>query len=901
MRHKLSPGQPERWTLRLTDEDGHPVSGSMVATMFNKALTSLSPYKFPSGFKLNYRTPNLRQSTQSVYNATASAWGKAGTLKNYWLQLPEFNPPLELYTYSTNLYMTKARSTSEGTNITITLMADDIEYEEYEEYEEEETFGLANSADIIDPEEDLSAATPYGQESQPDFEFRDAEVLQAFWMPELNIDENGETVISFTVPNANTTWSFNAFAWTSDLRSTNLCADLVAAKPVMVQPNLPRFLRSGDCATVLATVYNNTDSAASVTTVVELFDFSSGAVVSTASSTDTIAPSGSAIVSIDVNAGNDESAIGYRVRSTLGEFTDGEQAYIPVEVSTSDVIDSQVFYLNPGDADATLTAPKGNDMQSTLDYTANPAWNIIKQLPGLSEDSPTTATAASRQLFGAATAAGMLKTYPALDRVLSEWSNNPDSKALTSRLSQNEALKAAVLAETPWVQAAASDSHRMARLSLLFDRKATAANINSAIATLGKLQQSDGGWSWGEWNNRSSEWTTSTVLLELGRLRSAGFMPSDKDLKTMIDKAIDYYSSQLDSNVKTDRTLAMIAAMFPDHKYSLRATAVIEATLQQIITGWKSATTADKAVDAIILNASGYPSVAREVIGSLRQFAVSSPDKGISFPSVTGTDAYADLLTAFASVDPKAPEIDGMRQWLVIREQTTDLADPTRLIAAFAACGSNWLSASDTKTDITIGRSHLKIDRAELATGHIVVALPSDASGRRIKISRADDSVPAYGALISRYAAQSTEVKAASCADLSIEKRITVLRDGQWQYADDVRLGEQVRVLLSVKSARDLEYVTIVDGRPAAFQPVDQLPGWVSSGGARFYRENRDTETRLFINYLPKGTYQITVDMTASIAGTFSSGIATVQSQLSPSVTAHSAGSSLTCSSMSEH
>ncbi|MDE7458553.1 MAG: hypothetical protein K2M77_06755, partial [Muribaculaceae bacterium] len=155
--------------------------------------------------------------------------------------------------------------------------------------------------------------------------------------------------------------------------------------------------------------------------------------------------------------------------------------------------------------------------------------------------------------------------------------------------------------------------------------------------------------------------------------------------------------------------------------------------------------------------------------------------------------------------------------------------------------------------------------------------------------------VPAYGSVISRYTTESSKGKAQSCSDLSVEKCITALRDGNWQYVDDVQLGEQVRVLLTIKVKRDLEYVTVIDERPAAFEPVDQLPRWVWNGGAGFYRENRDSATNLFIDYLPKGTYQITIDMTASVAGDFTTGIATVQRQLAPAITAHSAGSVLHC------
>ncbi len=914
MRDRLTSGSSEQWRLKLTDFEGKPIAGTMVATMFNSALNSIMGYSMPSKFTLPSQDPQLYYITTWSYVRKGHLSSKFKNLPFISINQPDFNPSLSYYRLRSNRFMssTTAMLGSRGSNGHI-LVTEDEAYDEaaVREYSSSVKKAIVGavvaedkrSNDIVREEgEEFELPAETGETIEPheesDFEYRASEVLQAFWMPELLIDDNGETEIAFTVPNANTTWSFNAFAWTKDLRATTMIREFVTSKPVMVQPNLPRFLRVGDKARVLASVFNNSDSIATVASVIELFDVSTGEVYSTSTSTDIIAASASATIAIDIKATGDVPVIGYRVRSTLGKFTDGEQAYIPVEAATSDVIESEVFYLNPGDSTYMTEIPKGKNMQSTLDYTDNPAWNIIKQLPGLADINASTSTSASRQLFGAATAAGMLKQYPALAEVLRSWSENPDSKSLTSRLSQNEQLKAAVLAETPWVQAAASDSHRMARLSLLFDKKATSGSIDKSIATLRKLQRQDGGWSWGEWNDKSSVWATNVVLQELGRLRSAGYMPSGKGIDAMADAAIGFYESKLDKDVKTDRALAYIMTMFPDHKLGLRGKQVVNATLQQIISDWKTGSTWDKAIDAIILNVSGYANVAKEIIGSLRQFAVASPSQGTSFPSVSNVNDYADLLYAFAKIEPAAPEIDGMRQWLIIREQTTEELgsyDPTRIIAAFAACGSNWLNNSKSETVISVNGSPLSIDSVETATGHIVTALPSNASGKSLSLSRGDATVPAYGAIISRYTTTSTDVKAASCPDLSVEKRITMLRNGKWQYADNVRLGEQVRVLLTIKAKRDLQYVTVIDGRPASFEPVDQLPGWVTSGGAAFYRENLDSESRLFIDYLPKGTYQITIDMTASIEGNFTSGIATVQSMLAPSITAHSAGNTIKC------
>lgn len=91
-----------------------------------------------------------------------------------------------------------------------------------------------------------------------------------------------------------------------------------------------------------------------------------------------------------------------------------------------------------------------------------------------------------------------------------------------------------------------------------------------------------------------------------------------------------------------------------------------------------------------------------------------------------------------------------------------------------------------------------------------------------------------------------------------------------------------------------MDYVTIIDERPACFEPVEQLPEPIFAEGIYFYRENRDSSTRIFIDHLPKGTYVLSYDMWVNNAGQFASGLATVQSQYAPQLSAHSAGSQLT-------
>ena len=62
--------------------------------------------------------------------------------------------------------------------------------------------------------------------------------------------------LSFTLPESLTTWRFMGVANTSDMLYGALEAETVAHKDLMVQPNLPRFLRLGDEAYISARITN---------------------------------------------------------------------------------------------------------------------------------------------------------------------------------------------------------------------------------------------------------------------------------------------------------------------------------------------------------------------------------------------------------------------------------------------------------------------------------------------------------------------------------------------------------------------------------------------------------------------------------------------------------------------
>ena len=888
-RDRLVPGAGEQWKLKITGPGAS--DAAMVATMYNHALDALQSMQWPSRFSLAEKSPLMSLGTLNDGIYTSWQMANLKLLDAPTLSIPAFKY-LQYMVYGRMYDMAAPmmRKMSVEKSLQATAGAADV------------TMSMANVAEDCEESCENEALADGGvsenggvREAESDFAYRDAEVAQAFWMPSVATDEDGNVTLDFIVPDANTTWRFHALAWSREMEAGSIIRDVVANKPVMVQPNLPRFLRQGDKAHLLATIYNNKEEESDITATVELFNPSTMQVTATAESTQRVAAGASAVVAIDVEAPFDALAVGYRVRCTDGTFSDGEQALVPVESAECDVVESTPFYLNPGDKSLSIHIPSDPEGTYTLQYCMNPSWSIVKALPGLVTYDATTATEAVHTLFAACTSAGIVKRNPAVADALKAWKD----KAPVSRLAQNDALKTVALNATPWVQAAQSDTERMARLSLLLDSSNAADQIAAAIKLLGKLADKDGGLRWGPWSRESSQWATSMALHDLGLLRMAGDLPADEALDRMMRDALKYLDRELekdcDGKVEPSMAYAVVRSMWKDVQPSAFGSKVIEATLRDCAAGWRKASTSRKANMAILLSLYGRNDEAAAIISSVSEFAVKSPSQGVSFPSVADIEQYAPMLMAFGRVDPSSVLIDGMRQWLVVREQATvglGASDATQLVGAFISSGTPWHTDNAPAT-VTLKGKPVHLGDACSYGGEATVPLGREAAGKTLTVAPAA-SVPSYGAVISSYRTLPGLVKAVDCDGLSIEKRMMLVgADGSTTYTDEMPLGSRVRVLLTLHVGRDMQYVNIVDNRAAALEPMVQTPGMTESGGAYFYRENRDASTRMFISYLPKGTYQISYDCTAAVAGSFAGGLATVQSALAPSLTAHSAGSAL--------
>ncbi len=933
-RDKLVPGNTEHWTFSITDQNGKPVRGAMMLDMFDKAIASIEGNDWTfSNWRPNFRAVNLHTN---YLESTRSTW--AGWMGQS-LNIPSgASPELPwLYTYDQEFFgysygvavgygrRTKGMMKSQS----LGAAPKNARVMEEEVYETDAAFGrmdnelgsedrvvtMALKKEISD---ENAVEAKVNEKNLDKVTLRESDVKTALWMPMLTSDDKGNVQVEFEVPNFNTTWITQAVAWDQKMFGSTWLAEVLTQKPLMVRSNMPRFLRQGDKATLAATVQNATDEKAACDAVIELFDPRSGDIYDTRNFNLQLDPNGSQAVTIDWQVPDTVAMMGFRIKAANSSFGDGEQVMVPVLTTISPVIETEPFYIEAAQGHFETQLPKfPKDARVTLEYCDNPVWYCVLALPTIFSDNYNVATHAAHSLFALQVAQGVAKAQPQIKEAVTYWKQHDEDSTLVSMLQKNQDLKIGTLLASPWMREADQQTLRMSKLNELFDEAIVKKEYEKIITALQSLQMGDGGFTWFRYPGcKSNAWTTGTVLQLIGEIKRLGYLPEDDRLAEMTRRAIAYYDSE---NVRLFNEAkkyskepyrqftgyAYTRTLFPEVKQQSNASAdLFKKTVKYMDKNWdKGITLKDKAYYAMTLNRNGYQKTARTIIESIRQFAIVKPSLGMYWDNLqTGYGwweldkvAYTStILQAMNEVDPRQQEIDLIRKWMLLMKQSNDWG--TYSLAADAvysilSTGSQWLERNTTPS-ITVAGQPVNLDKMAQYVGYFRTTLPATTAGS-VVIDRTGKG-PAWGAVYSQFKAPMTQVKEQAIEEVSISKEYYVYaQDGSLHQATSFKVGDKVKVRVIIKTNKDMDFVTMTDERAACFEPVDQLSGYRSEDNTWFYQETKDTQTNVFINSLNKGTHIIGYDVWVTNPGEFTSGIATIQCQYAPQLTAHSAGKTI--------
>ena len=238
-----------------------------------------------------------------------------------------------------------------------------------------------------------------------------------------------------------------------------------------------------------------------------------------------------------------------RMTAQSGNFSDGEQNYLPVlanEIMVNTTLPITLHEAGTHTFSLKEQGKKGQPYRLTFELAANPVWYAVQALPNLTEPRRENATEIAAAYYANAIAAEIARSNPRVAEALRQWQAQPD-KGQASPLAEDAELKSVLLEASPWVSEAQSETDRIRRLAELFDENRRTYLQRQALDKLAELQTEEGGWGWFK-GMFPSRFMTGNVLDILQRAALAGQEDPQGKVKEMQMKGVRY----LDQGVAKD-------------------------------------------------------------------------------------------------------------------------------------------------------------------------------------------------------------------------------------------------------------------------------------------------------------------------------------------------------------
>ncbi len=765
----------------------------------------------------------------------------------------------------------------------------------------------------------------------------------AFFFPQLKTDAEGNVEFSFTIPEALTQWKLLTLAHTKNAASGYTEKTMVTQKPLMVQPNAPRFIREGDKMEFSAKVVNLTDKEVTGTAVLELIDATTNAPIDGwfknifPTQFFTVAAGQSSALKFPMEVPfNFNSAMSYRIVAKTSEASDGEEMAIPVLTNRMLVTESMPLNVRGTNTktfkfEKLLNSASSTTLSNhalTVEYTSNPAWYAVQALPYLMEYPYECAEQTFNRYYANTLASFVSNSNPKIKAVFEKW-KNLDTAALMSNLQKNEELKSALLQETPWVLEAQNEALQKKNIALLFDMVKMSAEQEKAFNKLKEIQLDNGGFSWFK-GGRDDRYMTQYIITGVGHLRKLGALNSSnyENVKAIVDKAVPYldkkikedyddlikYKVKLSNNNTSFQQIQYLymRSFFSEIKTAASSQKAVDYYKGQIKKYWLQNSKYMQGMIALALHRGKDAATPKAIIKSLKENAIYKEEMGMYWKDWANGGGYywhqapiesqAMMIEAFTDIDGNATTVDDLKTWLLKQKQTQNWKTTKATAEACYALllgGSNWL-AEEKEVSINLGNSILissKDDAKQAGTGYF----KKRVDGEKVKAEMGNitvnlNSSTSWGSVYWQYFEDLDKITSAE-TPLKLKKQLfkevntdkgpslVAINDG-----DELKVGDKVKVRIELKVDRDMEYVHMKDMRAACMEPTNFISEYKWQGGLGYYESTKDASTNFFFSWLSRGSYVFEYPMFVTHTGNFSNGITTIQCMYAPEFTSHTEG-----------
>lgn len=874
-RNRLTPGQKEEWTLKITTPDGKPAKAQLMSVLYDKSLDQITPHFWNFSLGFYQSLPNCYWEDNLTFRSFCL--NGAYPTKYYdekQLDVDKFDGKFfSYYAYMQAVELSKLERSLGGTVESVRIEKHSSVKDEVVR-EEAKVMRIRGSKMIR-----VAAAAPSANkvfdvvEEMPQFaggsgsdaeQFLDQVQVRenlnetAFFYPALESDNNGNVAIRFTLPESVTTWKFMGLAHDKEMRNGLLVDEAVAQKTVMVQPNMPRFLREGDKSTIVVKLFNTSDKKVSGNTRMQILDPETNKVVWQKTQNYSIDAEGSATISFDVQ-GLKEGVYINKVVAAGNGYSDGEQHYLPVLSNRELVVNTLPITLHQkGEQSFDLSklflnkegkqAKGAEEAMVTIEYTNNPSWLMVKALPAIS---------------------------------------NPDEEDAIS-------LMSAIYANT-------ITNHVQKHLSLE-NLTQESIRLQNQVEKLKKLQNPDGSFSW--WKGmKGSRYMTTSVAEMMVRLNAIAGV--QKSTARMLTSAIDYLSWQTAQEVRemkkqeekkqkvnpSEQALHYLYILSVDGrkmKQNLEQDKAYLLDKMSKMTGDFSIYGKARAAVVLARNSqqnAAYREKAGEYLQSVNEYAVYREEMGRYYDTRKALYSWRNykiptqvsVIEAMQMLKPNDKQtIEELQRWLLMSKRTQVWDTPVNTVDAVYAFmkgnESNWNRKAENAV-LKLDGKLLPMPQDSTTLGYVKTERPGKAS--KLSIDKKSDYT-SWGAVYAEFKQPISEIG-------SMESGIKVRRvivPAESESKGNAQVGEKVKVTLIITADRDYDFVQITDKRAACLEPVNQLSGYQWSIGC--YVSPRDHATNFYFDRLSKGKHIVEMEYYVDRKGDYQSGTCIAECTYSP-------------------
>lgn len=869
-RNRLTPGQKEEWTLKITTPDGKPAKAQLMSVLYDKSLDQIAPHSWKMSLGFSQWLPSCYW-TSNLWYYTMDLLGVYPTkyFDQKQLDVDKFDGKFfSYYAYMQAVELSKLERSSGGTVESVRIQKDEVVREEAKgiwirSSKMTRVGAAAPSANkVFDVVEEMPQFAGGSGSDARQFldkvQVRENMNETAFFYPALESDNNGNVAIRFTLPESVTTWKFMGLAHDKEMRNGLLVDEAVAQKTVMVQPNMPRFLREGDKSTIVVKLFNTSDKKVSGNTRMQILDPETNKVVWQKTQNYCIDAEGSATISFDVQ-GLKEGVYINKVVAAGNGYSDGEQHYLPVLSNRELVVNTlpitqhqkgeQSFDLSKLFLNKEGKQAKGaEEAKVTIEYTNNPSWLMVKALPAIS---------------------------------------NPDEEDAIS-------LMSAIYANT-------ITNHVQKHLSLE-NLTQESIRLQNQVEKLKKLQNPNGSFSW--WKGmKGSRYMTTSVAEMMVRLNDIAGV--QKSTARMLTSAIDYLSWQTAQEVRemkkqeekkqkvnpSEQALHYLYILSVDGrkmKQNLEQDKAYLLDKMSKMTGDFSIYGKARAAVVLARNSqqnAAYREKAGEYLQSVNEYAVYREEMGRYYDTRKALYSWRNykiptqvsVIEAMQMLKPNDKQtIEELQRWLLMSKRTQVWDTPVNTVDAVYAFmkgnESNWSRKAENAV-LKLDGKLLPMPQDSTTLGYVKTEKTGKAS--KLSIDKKSDYT-SWGAVYAEFKQPISEIG-------SMESGIKVHRvivPAESESKGNAQVGEKVKVTLIITADRDYDFVQITDKRAACLEPVNQLSGYQWSIGC--YVSPRDHATNFYFDRLSKGKHIVEMEYYVDRKGDYQSGTCTAECTYSP-------------------